>query len=426
MSAHKKRRDILGDLLGVGSSVDSKGPSLNELSDLIQICAEAADEAEVSERESPVGQPLDLYFPEDETAAYEEIITNDLVMHAIFQNIISISRTKEPVLITGEPGTGKDLIVREIHRRSGLIGRLVTVNAAGSDDNVFSDTMFGHKKGAFPGADRNRIGLVEKAVDGTLFLDEIGDLSPASQVKLLRLLQDNEFLPLGETTCRYSDTRIIAVTSIDLWTLQKMGKFRKDLNFKLRTHHINVPPLRERKDDIPLLVEHFVDVACNSLSKKKPALPKDLIPLLKSYAFPDNVRELESLIFDAISRHSRGKTLSLEVFKEHIAKKKMERREAFVEPLDMASIKHINTALLLQKEEQRAAKRKTTYYITEEIFQDLDDAKDKIKKILPAKMKRQVSKSGIVDFALKLILMEFESKGEQSMLMKRIFQEEPE
>ncbi len=256
--------------------------------------------------------------------AFAEIITNSKEMLSIFIYIESIAQSSQPVLITGETGVGKELIARSIHSLSGLKGRFITVNVAGLDDNLFSDALFGHIKGAFTGADKVRRGLVEKASGGTLFLDEIGDLSPASQVKLLRLLQEGEYLPLGQDEPKKTDVRIVAATNQDLWELQEAGKFRKDLNFRLRIHQIHVLPLRERKDDIPLLVDHFLDKAARALKKKKPTLPKDLFKLLGTYSFPGNIRELQAMVFDAVSRH-KARILSLKVFKSHIAREKKYR-----------------------------------------------------------------------------------------------------
>ncbi|TET65786.1 MAG: sigma-54-dependent Fis family transcriptional regulator [Candidatus Aminicenantes bacterium] len=251
--------------------------------------------------------------------AFAEIITNSKEMLAIFLYIESISQTFLPVLITGETGVGKELIARSIHSLSGLKGPFVAINVAGLDDNLFSDAIFGHIKGAFTGADKVRRGLVEKASGGTLFLDEIGDLSLVSQAKLLRLLQEREYLPLGQDEPKKTDVRIVTATNQDLWALQRVGKFRKDLNFRLRIHHIYVPPLRERMDDIPLLMDHLLGEAARALNKKKPTLPKEVFKLLGTYSFPGNVRELQTMVFDAVSRH-KARILSLEVFKSHIAR----------------------------------------------------------------------------------------------------------
>lgn len=248
---------------------------------------------------------------------FRRIITNNKKMLLVFQYIESISQTSQPVLIRGETGVGKELIARTLHVLSELPGDFVAVNAAGLDDNVFSDTLFGHVKGAYTGADRARNGLIEQAAGGTLFLDEIGDLNHTSQVKLLRLLQEGEYFPLGQDKPRKSDTRIVAATNRNISRLLKTGEFRKDLNYRVGTHRIYIPPLRERLDDIPLLVNHFLEVAAQKLSKKKPTPSPELYTLLKTYSFPGNIRELQSMIIDAVSRHKSG-VLSLQAFRAHI------------------------------------------------------------------------------------------------------------
>ena len=259
----------------------------------------------------------DLQHPD----AFTEIITRNRKMISIFHYIESIAGSPQPVLIQGETGVGKELIARSIHALSGLKGRFVAVNVAGLDDNVFSDTLFGHVKGAFTGADRDRSGLIEKAAGGTLFLDEIGDLSPTSQVKLLRLLQEREYFPLGQDEPRSTNARIIASTLADLRTLARVGNFRKDLNYRLTTHQINIPPLRERKDDIRLLVDHFLVHAAGELKKKTPTPPDELYNLLTTYSFPGNIRELQAMVFDAVSQH-KSRVLSLDVFKARMQREK--------------------------------------------------------------------------------------------------------
>lgn len=238
--------------------------------------------------------------------AFEEIVTANSKMRLLFQYIEAISRSPLPVLVTGETGVGKELFARAIHRLSGRKGEMVPVNVAGVDDTLFSDTLFGHKKGAFTGADRDRRGLIEEASGGTLFLDEIGDLGMESQVKLLRLLQEGKYYPVGSDAARVSNARVVVATNCDLNEKQKSGSFRKDLFYRLQTHHIHIPPLRERKDDIPLLVSHFLEKASRTLGKKNPTPPKELFMLLGTYHFPGNVRELEGMIFDAVSRHRSG------------------------------------------------------------------------------------------------------------------------
>ncbi len=176
--------------------------------------------------------------------AFAEIITNHAAMRGIFKYIEAIAATPLPVLITGETGVGKELVARAIHNLSQRRGEFVAVNAAGVDDNLFADTLFGHIKGAFTGADKPRRGLIEQAADGTLFLDEIGDLRIESQVKLLRLLQEGKYYSLGSDMPKMSDARLVAATHQDLAALQSAGQFRKDLYFRLQAHHIHIPPLR--------------------------------------------------------------------------------------------------------------------------------------------------------------------------------------
>ena len=250
--------------------------------------------------------------------AFEEIVTTSVKMRAIFQYIESVANSPRPVLITGETGVGKELIARALHRLSVRQGEFIPVNAAGLDDNIFADTLFGHRSGAFTDAREARQGLIENAAGGTLFLDEIGDLSSASQVKLLRLLQDGSFLPLGSDVAKRSDARILVATNQDIDASQAAGRFRTDLYYRLCGHRINVPPLRERKEDLPVLVAHFLKAAAKTFDKPIPTPPGELVTLLATYHFPGNVRELEALVFDAVASHQSGK-LSMEVFKARIA-----------------------------------------------------------------------------------------------------------
>ena len=249
--------------------------------------------------------------------AFAEIITNNPQMHAIFKYIESVATTSQPVLITGETGVGKERIAQVIHQLSGRKGGMVAVNAAGLDETTFSDTLFGHKRGAFTGAERARDGLIEKASNGTLFLDEIGDLSPSSQVKLLRLLQEHEYYPLGSDVPQMTNARVIVATNCDLRELQEHGVFRADLYYRLLLHHIHLPPLRERLDDLPLLVDYFLNLASEELQKARPTPPPELLTLLSVYDFPGNIRELQAMIFDAVSQHQGG-VLSLCTFKQLI------------------------------------------------------------------------------------------------------------
>ncbi|MCK5736831.1 MAG: sigma-54-dependent Fis family transcriptional regulator, partial [Spirochaetaceae bacterium] len=228
--------------------------------------------------------------------AFSSMITSSDSMLDVFQYVEAVAATSRPVLITGESGTGKELLARAIHEASGREGALVTVNAAGLDDALFSDTLFGHRKGAFTDASNERPGLVEKAAGGTLFLDEIGDLAPASQVKLLRLLQEKEYYPLGSDDPLTTDTRIVAATCIDLSSRIEDGRFRRDLYFRLMAHHVSLPLLRERREDLMLLTEAFIKEAAEELGKGIPRIPGELEATLNLYDFPGNVRELHSLV----------------------------------------------------------------------------------------------------------------------------------
>jgi DNA-binding NtrC family response regulator len=252
--------------------------------------------------------------------AFAEIVTISPAMRSIFQYVEAVAPSPRPVLITGETGVGKELVARAVHALSSRKGEFVPVNVAGLDDHVFADTLFGHKKGAFTGAMESRAGLLERAGSGTLFLDEIGDLSAVSQVKLLRLLQDGEYLPLGSDVAKRSDARIVVATNQDLEAARNSGRFRKDLYYRLCGHHVYIPPLGQRREDLPVLLDHFLEKAAKSLGKKKPTPPDELIKLLAAYHFPGNVRELESMVYNAVSLHTGGK-LSMEAFKAEIFRK---------------------------------------------------------------------------------------------------------
>jgi two-component system response regulator HydG len=190
------------------------------------------------------------------------------------------------VLISGETGAGKEMFAHALHKLSGLGGQFVQVNVAGLDDTLFSDTLFGHRKGAFTGADQSRAGLIAQAAGGTLFLDEIGDLSMASQVKLLRLLQEHMYFPLGSDVARPSDARVVCATNCNLAQMMRQNRFRSDLFFRLSVHQIEVPPLRQRKEDIPLLLQHFLDEAAALIRKPAPEPSNELITLLSNHHFP--------------------------------------------------------------------------------------------------------------------------------------------
>ncbi len=252
--------------------------------------------------------------------AFSDIVTVSRRMRSLFQYLEAISGSGEPVLIFGESGTGKELLAQAVHRLSGRAGDFVPVNVAGLDDTLFSDTLFGHRKGAFSGADKAREGMIGQAAGGTLFLDEIGDLSTASQIKLLRLLQAGQYHPLGSDVAKESDARIICATHRDLNARMADERFRSDLYFRLSVHRVDIPPLRERREDIPALLAYFTEEAAESLGKKPPGALPELLNLLSNYHFPGNVRELRAMVFDAVARHRSGRVLAVKSFRDTIKK----------------------------------------------------------------------------------------------------------
>ncbi len=254
-----------------------------------------------------LGEPL--AHPEH----FSDIVTCSDKMQALFKLIETIAPSRHPVLINGETGVGKELIARSIHKASGFKGAFVPLNVAGLDDIMFSDTLFGHKKGAFTGANEPREGLIAKAQGGTLFLDEIGDMNHESQIKLLRLLQEHEYYRLGSDALVKSDARIIAASNRDIEAMIREGKFRQDLYQRLCFHELHIPPLRERKEDILPLIEHYVAKAAAIYEKDIPDFSRELYVALQEYDFPGNVRELISKVSRGVA-HSRRGVLTLQDF----------------------------------------------------------------------------------------------------------------
>ncbi len=259
--------------------------------------------------------------------AFSHIVTESDSMLSLFRYIEAISRSDAPLLITGETGTGKELVARAVHNVGAGEGKFVAFNVAGLDDNYFSDTLFGHEKGAFTGAGQRRSGLIESAAGGTIFLDEIGDLAPETQIKLLRILQEKLYYPLGSDKPRKVDARIVLATNRDLNRMVDDGSFRRDLFYRLTTHQVKLPPLRERIDDIPMLLDHFLEKASKMMGKRCPTPPRELYTLLNTHNFPGNVRELEAMVTDAVGRHISG-VLSMEAFRERIFSENEEAEES--------------------------------------------------------------------------------------------------
>lgn len=233
----------------------------------------------------------------DKASMFEEIVGTSMPLKAVLSRIAKVAPTDSTVLVTGETGTGKELIARAVHkqsRRSG--GAFVSVNCAALAPTLISSELFGHEKGAFTGATLRRIGRFELADGGTIFLDEVGELPPDTQVALLRVLQEREFERVGGTQSIKVDVRVIAATNRDLQAAVANGTFRQDLFYRLNVFPIEVPPVRERKDDILMLVEYFVQRYATRAGKHIRSIDKKTLGLLQSYDWPGNIRELQNVI----------------------------------------------------------------------------------------------------------------------------------
>jgi two-component system NtrC family response regulator len=219
----------------------------------------------------------------------------------ILATVARIAPTNAPVLITGESGTGKELIAEAIHRQSQRAnGPFVKVNLGGISTSLFESEMFGHKKGSFTDAKADRIGRFEMAKGGTIFLDEIGELSLASQVKLLRVLQDQTYEVLGDSQTRRTDVRVVCATNADLRAMVEEKTFREDLFYRINIISLHLPPLRDRREDIPLLVNHFLRLACEANNLPHVSVSTEAIGYLQTLPFPGNIRELKNLVERAL------------------------------------------------------------------------------------------------------------------------------
>ena len=233
----------------------------------------------------------------DRASMFEEIVGASPALQAVLAWVAKVGPTDSTVLITGETGTGKELIARAIHKRSRRSGRaFVSVNCAALAASLISSELFGHEKGAFTGATHRRLGRFELADGGTIFLDEVGELPPETQVALLRVLQEREFERVGGTQPVRVDVRIIAATNRDLKAATASGAFRQDLFYRLNVFPIDVPPLRERGDDILVLVEHLVQRYARIAGKNIRSIDKNTLELFESYDWPGNIRELQNVI----------------------------------------------------------------------------------------------------------------------------------
>jgi two-component system response regulator PilR (NtrC family) len=233
---------------------------------------------------------------------FSNIIGRSEPMLDVFRMVETIAKTPSTVLVTGESGTGKDLVARAIHYNSLRRDRpFVALNCGGVPETLLESELFGHVRGAFTGADANKKGLIEVAEGGTVFLDEIGEMTTTMQVKLLRVLQDRRFRRLGGTEEVQADIRIIAATNQDLQKMVAESRFREDLFYRINVIHMHLPSLRERREDIPLLAEHFLSKYAEQMQKAVRSISYEAAALLQTYAWPGNVRELENVIERAVA-----------------------------------------------------------------------------------------------------------------------------
>jgi formate hydrogenlyase transcriptional activator len=233
----------------------------------------------------------------DKTSMFEEIVGTSPALQAVLSRISKVAPSDSTVLVTGETGTGKELVARAIHRRSHRASRaFVSINCAAIPRDLIASELFGHEKGAFTGAMQRRIGRFELAGGGTIFLDEVGELSTDTQVALLRVLQEREFERVGGRQPIHVDVRVIAATNRDLETAVASGAFRQDLYYRLNVFPLEVPPLRERRKDIPLLVQYFIDRYARKAGKNITSVDRKTLQLLQSYPWPGNIRELQNVV----------------------------------------------------------------------------------------------------------------------------------
>jgi DNA-binding NtrC family response regulator len=233
---------------------------------------------------------------------FDNIVGNSHKMQDIYSIVRKVARSNSTVVIYGDSGTGKELIAKAIHYNSDRKNNpLICVNCGAIPEHLLEDELFGHVKGAFTDAIRSKPGRFELAHNGTLFLDEIGNMSPSLQVKLLRVLQEREFERVGGTKTMKVDVRIIAATSADLEKSVREKKFREDLYYRLNVIPIHLPPLRERRDDIPLLVKHFMSKVCNNQNNRQISISQQAMRLLMNFHWSGNVRQLENVIERAVT-----------------------------------------------------------------------------------------------------------------------------
>jgi formate hydrogenlyase transcriptional activator len=248
----------------------------------------------------------------DQAFMFEEIVGSSPALQNVLSSILKVAPTDSTVLITGETGTGKELIARAIHKHSQRSGSaFISVNCASIPSSLIASELFGHEKGAFTGAVQRRQGRFELAHSGTIFLDEVGDLPAETQVTLLRVLQERQFERVGGNRILTTDVRVIAATNRDLTSAIAAGTFRSDLFYRLNVFPIEVPPLRQRTEDVPILVEYFVKRYAEKIGKQIRKIDKNTLALCQSYAWPGNIRELQNIVERSVIL-STGDTFRIE------------------------------------------------------------------------------------------------------------------
>ncbi|MBF5044020.1 sigma-54-dependent Fis family transcriptional regulator [Aggregicoccus sp. 17bor-14] len=319
-------RSRLGELNGVGTldlqRARERIPLMNErefekLTDLLEFAVTdiCNYEAELAKKDAAVKS---LSHELSDRYRFENIVGRSGPMLEIFRLLEKVANSDSTVLINGESGTGKELVARAIHYNGPRRDKpFVVQNCSAFNDNLLESALFGHTKGSFTGAVRDKKGLFEAADEGTFFLDEVGDMSPTLQVKLLRVLQEGTFLPVGSTQPREVDVRVIAATHKDLGELVKRGEFREDLFYRINVIRVQVPALRERKDDLPVLIDHFLRKHHREGQRARGLAP-DALALLAAYGWPGNIRELENEIERLLVLGSDLETIPAELVSSRI------------------------------------------------------------------------------------------------------------
>ena len=312
-----------------------------EIDELDAAIKRVQNRKEDSQRRSRGAVPLSNHF-EDRT-----IVGKSKVMKEIFKTIGILSQSKTTVLIEGESGTGKELVARAIHDHTDATKPFVSINCSAIVETLLESELFGHEKGSFTGATYRKLGKFEVANSGTLLLDEIGEMSLNMQVKLLRVMQEREFERVGGRQHIRTDVRIVAATNRSIADLVERGDFREDLYYRLNVIHVRVPPLRERPEDIPFLVDHLLHKLNRELQKRITRIQAQVLDLLSAFDWPGNVRQLENILRHAVV-HNHGEMLTVEVVRDAmqtLVKPGSELASSRIKLLDEVEKEHILNAL---------------------------------------------------------------------------------